>query len=78
MYFPLGGKVHPNTVVLTIKWTTCYIYGRICTMTTLGRVENTRFLLSACVLIHVELLGFLSLAILSMGNSEFKPRIGPV
>lgn len=33
------GRVHPSTVVLTIKCTT--FYGRICTMTTLEREGNT-------------------------------------
>lgn len=74
------GRVHPSTVVLTIKCTT--FYGRICTMTTLGREGDAtfivvldyflNFLLSVCVLIHVDLLGFLSLVILSTGNFEFK------
>lgn len=37
---PEGGKVHPNTLVLAIKWTTYSIGRRICTVRALGWVGN--------------------------------------
>lgn len=40
----LGGGGRGGVMVLTIKCTTHYIYGRICTMTTLGKVGNPTFI----------------------------------